>query len=182
MQEMTETDSYSDNFNEVSNELPILRVIAFILQEASKEGSLLTGPNLNLTRFHTLSPPKMSILSYLEYLKEKSHCSITCFVVSLIYLDHLIAGNVNIQITPNTVHKLFLAALVTTVKFHTDICLNNSAWSIIGGIRVEELDILENEFLFLLKFSLVISKEEFNKYNRELKLKSALPPFSKTFI
>lgn len=121
-------ERHSENVQ--SNDLQdraILRVIAFILQEVTKEGNLLTSPNLQLTRFHTLSPPCFSILNYLEHLKERSLCNINYFFVALIYLDNLIKDNTSIQIMPNTVHKLFLASILTASAFHTDIALNNSA-------------------------------------------------------
>ena len=155
-----------------------IRVIAFTLQEAAKQNLLITGPNLQLTRFHTLSPPKISILKYLQYLEEKSKCDTSCFIVAMILLDRLMMNNSHVQITPLTVHKLCLCALMTAAKFNTDRALSNTFWAGIGGVRVEELNLLELEFLFLMGFSLVITQEEYKKWDDELRRKAEMPTFA----
>jgi hypothetical protein len=153
-------------------------VIAFTLQETAKQNLLVTGPNLHLTRFHTLSPPRVPILKYLQLLREKSQCDRSCFVVAMIFLDRLVVNNSQLQITPLTVHKLTLCALLTAAKFNTDCHFPNSFWAGIGGVRNEELNVLELEFLFGLQFSLVIKNEEYAKYAEMLHLKARLPIFA----
>ena len=53
-------------------------------------------------------------------------------------------------------------------KFYDDTYLNNDMYARIGGIRVEELNALELEFLFFIDFSLVVSQKEFEKYYNAL--------------
>lgn len=67
---------------------------------------------------------------------------------------------------------------MTATKFNTDINYSNSVWAQIGGVRQEEMNVLELEFLFFLQFSLVITKDEFEKYEKQLKSKIKLPPFN----
>lgn len=155
---------------------PTLRVIAFILQEAAMQNDLLSG-NLTLSRFHTLSPPKIPILTYLRYIRKQTKCPRACFVVALILLDKLLAKQTHVQITPNTVHKLILCSLMTASKFTTDMGFQNVAWAAIGGIRAEEMNILELEFLFQLQFGLVVTDIEYAKYDAEIESKSKLSPF-----
>ena len=155
----------------------ILKVISFTLQESATQNELLLGPNVTLTRFHTLSPPKISIFNYIQFLYKKTHCACSCFIIAVILLDRLLRMQSQIQITPNTVHKLFLCSLMTAAKFNTDLNLNNSAWAAIGGIRPEEMNILEIEFLFLLQFSINVTKEEFTRYNDVMASKAKIPPF-----
>lgn len=143
-----------------------LRVVSFVLQEAATRNELLAGPNLNLTRFHTLSPPKIPIRRYLEYLQARSGYSKACLVATVILLDKLLLSHSNVQITPNTVHKMFLCSLMAATKFNTDTYYSNTAWAAIGGVRTEEMNVLELEFLFMLQFSLLITREEFEKYEK----------------
>lgn len=159
------------------NILPTLRVIAFTLQEAASQNKLLIGRDVTLSRFHTLSPPKIPILKYLGYLHTNGNCPRSVFIVALILLDRLLIQQPQIKITPNTVHKLFLCSLLTASKFTTDMYYNNITWATIGGLRLEELNVLELEFLFLLRFTIVVTKEEFNKYDHELSVKASLPEF-----
>ena len=162
--------------------LPTLRVIAFTLQEAASQNKLLIGREITLSRFHTLSPPKIPILKYLLYLHTKGNCPRSVFVVALILLDRLLLKKPEITITPNTVHKLFLCSLLTASKFTTDMYYNNLTWANIGGIRLEELNVLELEYLFALGFSIVVTKDEFNMYDSELLKKAQLPEFQNQSI
>ena len=155
-----------------------LSVIAFILQETAVQNELLSRSNLTPTRFNTLSPPQISILKYLRFLRDKAKCSRSSFIVALIYIDRLLENNNHITITPNTVHKLFLCSLIlAATKFVTDLSYNNSTWANFGGVRTEELNILEKEFLFILHFSLVVSKDDYEKYENMLKEKSKIDFF-----
>lgn len=160
----------------------VIRVISYTLQEAAKQNGLVTSPNLLLSRFHTLSPPKISILKYLEYLQDKSNCDTACFIMAMIFLDRLMVNNAHVQITPLTVHKLCLCALMIAVKFNTDGNYENTFWAGIGGVRIEELNLLELEFLFLMKFSLVVDRDEFTKWEVELNQKAELPIFASPVI
>lgn len=155
---------------------PTLRVIAFILQEAAIQNDILGG-NLTLSRFHTLSPPKIPILPYLRYLRDQTQCPRACFVVALILLDKLLAKQTHVQITSNTVHKLILCSLMTASKFTSDMHLENITWASIGGVRADEMSILELEFLFQLQFGLVVTDIEYEKYNKEIEMKSKMAPF-----
>jgi len=157
---------------------PMLKVIAFTLQEVSSHNSLLQNNDIGLTRFHTLIPPKISILSYLQYIYQKNFCEDSDFIIAFILLDRLIKQQNQICITPNTVHKLFLCSLMTASKFTTDTSIRNSFWAQIGGLNVEELNLLELDFLFLLHFSLSVSPDEFHKYDDVLRNKSKLIPFT----
>ena len=161
---------------------PLLRVIAFTVQQSARQNNLLVGPGLVLTRFHTLNPPKIPLLKYLIHVREMTRCDISCFIVALILLDRLVTEKTNVAITPNTMHKLFLCAILIASKFNTDMHVSNTVWAAIGGVRVEELNVLELEFLFMLGFSLIIKKEEYERYEAELVKKAGLPEFNSPFV
>ena len=160
---------------------PFLRVLAFTLHESAMQNDLLGG-SLVLTRFHTLLPPKIPILGYLRHLKASTQCPKSCFIVALILLDKLLASESHIQVTPNTVHKLILCSLMTASKFIIDRCMTNSMWATIGGLRVEELNILELEFVYQLQFSLVVTDVEYQKYEEAIDRKAKLPEFQSAFV
>ena len=163
--------------NDDDSILPALRVIAFTLQEAASQNKLLIGREMSLSRFHMLSPPKIPILQYLEDLHSMGNCPRSVFVVALILLDRLLLKKPEITITPNTVHKLFLCSLLTASKFTTDYYYDNLVWANIGGIKLEEINLLEKEFLFALGFSIIVTKEEFSMYDDELAKKAQLSCF-----
>ena len=156
----------------------MLKTIAFSLQEASIRNNLLLFSNPYLTRFNMLSPPKISIADYLIFLYNKSKESRSCFLSAFILLDRLLLKQPHIIITPFNVHKLCLCSILIASKFLSDRGLTNNDWAVIGGVPVSELNLLELEFLFLIEFSLVISKDEYNKYEEVFIVKSKLPIFN----
>ena len=59
---------------------------------------------------------------------------------------------------------------MSAAKFYDDIYFNNEMYAKVGGIHVEELNLLELEFVFFINFSLMVPQEEFKKYYNELYL------------
>jgi hypothetical protein len=163
--------------HQLDDSFPTLKAIAFTLLEAATQNKLLTGPEVILNRFHTLSPPLIPIFKYLVFICDKTRCNPPCFIVAIILLDRLLAKNTHVKITPNTVHKLFLCSLLTACKFTLDNYYTNEVWANLGGVRLEELNALELEFLFLLGFSGVVTKEEYVMYEQEISKKALLLAF-----
>lgn len=53
-------------------------------------------------------------------------------------------------------------------KFFDDQYYNNAYYAQIGGVSTEEINSLEVEFLFMINFSLYVSREIYDQYHREL--------------
>ena len=54
-------------------------------------------------------------------------------------------------------------------KFYSDEFMTNNDYAIIGGIDINELNLLEREFLALIHFDLYITEEEYKKYFTKLR-------------
>ena len=61
----------------------------------------------DVTKFHALEPPSISVLDYLERINKYSCCSNECFILSLIYIDRLIQMN-NFALTSLNVHRVII--------------------------------------------------------------------------
>jgi hypothetical protein len=57
---------------------------------------------------------------------------------------------------------------MTASKFHDDIFIRNSDYTIIGGVPIKELNVMEREFLSLIDFNLHIREEDYNNYCAKL--------------
>ena len=55
-----------------------------------------------------------------------------------------------------------------SIKFFDDAFCNNSYYARIGGIQTEEMNILEMEFLKGINFTLLVTCEDYQKYQNEL--------------
>jgi len=54
-------------------------------------------------------------------------------------------------------------------KFNSDDSIFNSDISLILGIHIQELNLLELEFLRLMDYDIVVTEEEFEQYGEALK-------------
>jgi hypothetical protein len=73
-----------------------------------------------------------------------------------------------ICIDSQTVHRLFYIALLVACKYHDDTSYKNSFYSIIAGVTLKELNIMEIDFLYAIGFELYVTPEIFQKYKNLL--------------
>mmetsp|Transcript_13301 Transcript_13301/g.22184 ORF Transcript_13301/g.22184 Transcript_13301/m.22184 type:complete len:143 (-) Transcript_13301:1465-1893(-) len=86
----------------------IIRVLACVLNKLIEANQ--NAPNLGsreITKFHALEPPNISVLDYLERIHKYACCSNECFILSLIYIDRLIQMN-NFALTGLNVHRVII--------------------------------------------------------------------------
>ena len=67
-----------------------------------------------------------------------------------------------VQINSLTIHRLILTAILVTHKFFTDSFYLNSFMSYIGGVQLQEINFLEEEFLDIIDFNIDIDKSEYD--------------------
>ena len=66
-------------------------------------------------------------------------------------------------------HRLILVAVLVVHKFYTDPFYLNSYVSYIGGIKLPEVNFLEEEFLETIDFVLTIKRDEYDHFVGGLK-------------
>lgn len=121
----------------------------------------------NVTKFHALKAPGISIKQYLDRIHKYASCSAECFILALIYIDRLIQRN-NFILSGLNVHRVVITAILLAAKFFDDAYYNNAYYAKVGGVLVSEMNGLEVEFLFRIDFSLHVTPEVFLKYQDEL--------------
>jgi hypothetical protein len=120
------------------------------------------------SRFHAPRVPSISIRQYVERIVSYAPCTVECFVVALIYLDRLIQNQGPLFVNSRTIHRLFITSVLLSAKYIDDIYFNNKYYARVGGISGAEMNALELEFLFRIKFDCNTSSEEFNKFSHIL--------------
>jgi hypothetical protein len=146
----------------------IIRVLSCVLNKLIEAN--MNTPNVgsrDVTKFHALEPPTISVLDYLERIHKYACCSNECFILSLIYIDRLIQLN-NFALTALNVHRVIITSVMLGAKFFDDQYFNNAYYAKVGGVPVTEMNLLEVELLFRLNFSLYVNTEIFKKYQSEL--------------
>jgi len=146
----------------------VVRVLATVLDRLVKANShLSTLGQGEVTKFHALKAPGISILQYLERIYKYASCSTECFILALIYIDRLIQRH-NFVLTELNVHRVVITAVLLAAKFFDDAYYNNAYYAKVGGVLGSEMNGLEVEFLFRINFSLHVKPDEFAKYQANL--------------
>jgi len=148
--------------------IELVKVLALVLERLIHSNLNITLSNPEqITKFHALKTPSITILQYLERIRKYASCSTECFILSLIYIDRIIQRN-KFVLTELNVHRVVITAVLVAAKFFDDAYYNNAYYAKVGGVHVSELNGLEVEFLFRISFSLHVASEIFVKYHSEL--------------
>lgn len=151
----------------------VVRVLSAVLERLvganrnNEHGSAAAASQEEVTKFHALKPPSISILQYLERIHKYASCSTECFILALIYIDRLIQRN-NFLLTDLNVHRVVITGILLAAKFFDDAYYNNAYYAKVGGVLVSEMNSLEVEFLFRVNFSLHVAPQVYSKYHAEL--------------
>ena len=123
--------------------------------------------NENIIPFMTKNIPSMSIKDYLLRLSQFTKMSESTIIIILIYIDRISNIN-NFRLTYKNIYKLILSATVVAIKYNEDLFYSSAIYAKLGGLSVSELNYLEFQFLILIKFSLFIENDLYDKYKNNL--------------
>lgn len=117
-----------------------------------------------MTCFHAVRAPNISIRDYVARVFKYFACSGPCCVLALVYLDRLLQRNPKITMTHLSVHRLLFVSMLVAAKFHDDVFYSNAYYAKIGGLQLKEVNHLEARFVKLLDWKLQVRAEEFCAY------------------
>ncbi|XP_057869226.1 cyclin-U2-1 [Cryptomeria japonica] len=186
MRETTGSDLYSavscsDLCSGESDSSPwILSVLASLLERlVARHERMLFSSGKKITRenlcvFSAMQIPAMSLHKYLERMFKYVRCSPSAFVVAYAYIDRLILSNPNFRLTSLNIHRLTITTVMVATKFLDDLHYNNDYFAKVGGLTLREMNILEVEFLFMLRFRLQVTVSVFESYCSHFKREVSL--------
>ena len=107
--------------------------------------------------------PSMPIKNYLIRLCQFTKINESTIIIILIYIDRIC--NINkFTLTYRNIYKIILSSMVVAIKYNEDNFYSSDIYAKIGGLSIKELNYLEFHFLVLIKFSLFVEKDLFDKY------------------
>lgn len=109
----------------------------------------------NLTRFHSRTPPGISVFSYLARLAKYSSLENAVLLSTIYYIDLLSSVYKSFTLNSLTVHRFLLTATTVGTKGLCDSFCTNNHYAKVGGIHINELEILEREFLIKLNYKIL---------------------------
>jgi hypothetical protein len=153
-----------DDFSLVKTIEIISDLLNYICEENKDKSEII---NKNIIPFMTKNIPSMSIKDYLLRLSQFTKMSESTIIIILIYIDRISNIN-NFRLTYKNIYKLILSATVVAIKYNEDLFYSSAIYAKLGGLSVSELNYLEFQFLILIKFSLFIENDLFDKYKNNL--------------
>jgi len=91
-------------------------ILACVLSQLCERNDQLPSHSSSISKFHAMRPPSISLNDYLARVLKYAMCSGECFVLSLIYIDRLIASNNSFIVSSLNIHRLLITAVS---KYHT---------------------------------------------------------------
>eukprot|EP00388_Colpodella_angusta_P007905 GDKJ01021975.1.p1 GENE.GDKJ01021975.1~~GDKJ01021975.1.p1 ORF type:complete len:210 (+),score=31.32 GDKJ01021975.1:54-683(+) len=123
-----------------------------------------------ITRFHAVNVPTISVYDYLIRIAKFFYCSKECFVLSLIYIDRIVKIQPDFTINSLNIHRLLVTAVMLAAKFFDDQYYSNAYYARVGGVRSKEINVLEVHFLTLIGYQLYVSPSEYEQYRNNVLL------------
>ncbi|TEY43447.1 hypothetical protein BOTCAL_0371g00090 [Botryotinia calthae] len=143
-------------------------LIASMIAELIQRNDALPPQGGVLTRFHSRSPPGISVLDYLARLAKHATLKPPLLLSMVYYIDQLCASYPAFTITTLTVHRFLITAATVASKGLSDIFWNNSTYARVGGVKLAELGLLELEFLHRVDWKIIPKPEMLTDYYKGL--------------
>jgi hypothetical protein len=81
---------------------------------------------------------------------------IRCMLLAVEYLERS-----RVKITPRSVHRYLMSAVLIAVKFTEDFAISNKFWGDVGGCKLEDVNRMEMAFCQILSWNFSVSTDEF---------------------
>jgi hypothetical protein len=153
----------------------LINVLGKVLRDVSESNDKIVEESVSKgtfvpTVFQSCRLPTISINDYLHRLWVHAGCNDCFFLLSFIYIDR-IQRHPLMMIHSLNIHRLAVTSCLVASKWADDRSFNNKYWARVGGLSLKELNSLEAEFLFLIRFDLAVSESVYNQYEREARKK-----------
>ncbi|KAG1753027.1 cyclin-domain-containing protein [Suillus lakei] len=118
----------------------------------------------SLTRFHSRTVPNISVLDYLRRIIKWTKVEKSCLLLTLHYVDQICARMPLFTLSSLTCHRFIIASITVCSKGLCDSFCTNALYARVGGIPVTELNVLEREFLRVIDWRLMCTREVLQEY------------------
>lgn len=112
--------------------------------------------------------PGIAIDAYIERILKYSNIDESTLTIALIYIDRL-CEITKIQMSMNNIHRLIITSVLLAIKYNEDDYYSNTHYAKVGGITLQEINTLEEEFVEGLDWKVFVDKSLFDKYYSYLK-------------
>ncbi|KAJ5982607.1 hypothetical protein N7451_012707 [Penicillium sp. IBT 35674x] len=156
------------NRYEYANTSVLVVLIADMIMELIDINDKIPLHENQLTRFHSRSPPQISVHSYLQRLVTHANLSPPILLSMVYYIDLLCDMYPTFTTSSLTIHRFLIVSATVASKGLSDAFLKNKTYARAGGISPAELAVLELEFLFRVEWRVVPNPQMLSDYYHHL--------------
>jgi hypothetical protein len=114
------------------------------------------------TKFDCTSKINISLQNYILRLVKYTNVESNTLIHTLALIDKICTKKVFLSY--KNVHKVFLVALIISIKLLEDEIYADSHYAYAGGISIDELAEIESEFLTLIDYRVIVDDDRFIVY------------------
>ncbi|KIM45123.1 hypothetical protein M413DRAFT_47510, partial [Hebeloma cylindrosporum] len=151
------------NFEEATID-HLVQLIADMLERLMVHNDRIPLSPESLTRFHSRSAPTISVLDYLKRIVRFTNVEKSCLLITLFNIDQICARIPLFTLTSLTCHRFVITSITVSSKGLCDAFCPNNLYARVGGISVTELNVLEREFLSMIDWRLMCTREVLQEY------------------
>ncbi|PYH83905.1 cyclin-domain-containing protein [Aspergillus uvarum CBS 121591] len=153
---------------ELADARDIVVLISSMLMELIRFNDKIPLHQGRLTRFHSRTPPRISVHDYLQRLTTHATLSPPILLSMVYYIDRLCAMYPAFTVSSLTIHRFLITSATVASKGLSDSFWTNKTYARVGGISMTELALLELEFLFRVEWRIVPEPEVLVDYYQSL--------------
>lgn len=153
---------------ELADTSDIVVLISSMLMELIQLNDKIPLHQGRLTRFHSRSPPRISVHDYLQRLTTHATLSPPILLSMVYYIDRLCALYPAFTVSSLTIHRFLIASATVASKGLSDSFWTNKTYARVGGISMAELALLELELLIRVEWRIVPQPEVLVDYYQSL--------------
>ncbi|KAL7268868.1 hypothetical protein RUND412_008493 [Rhizina undulata] len=135
-----------------------------ILQRV-EESTITPTPQVPLVPDAT---PTTGFRKWVTSILATTQVSQNVIILALLFIYRLKKLNPSVKGKPGSEFRLFTVALMLGNKFLDDNTYTNKTWGDVSGISVQEIHVMEVEFLSNMRYSLCTSEEEWSEWHSKL--------------
>ena len=138
------------------------KVVKFF-EKIIKENEKLNDLNIEDNKLFSVTElPNINIKDYILRINKFLDPEYSTFIITLIYIYRISLEGILLNIY--NIYKLLIVALNLAIKFNEDDYSDNKYTAKVGGIKLKEMNKLEEIFLLRVNFNLWVNEEEFESY------------------
>ena len=146
----------------------LINILSSLLTDICKENDISQiKNNEKINPFISKIKNSITINDYLKRLVKYTQAESSTLIAMLIYIDRLCEIN-NFIINSFNVYKIIFSSLVIAIKYNEEEYFGNKYLAKVGGLSLNEMNLLELIYLNLIDFNLYVSDEVFQTYYKNI--------------